>query len=92
MRYTELKQGLKAIINETDYEVHLCLLLVNDVEQCKGFGSAYMSELINYSIRNGKWLTLIPSALYGSNLRRLKKWYRRMGFRKWINHKWRYEL
>lgn len=89
MQYAEIRPGLEAIINESDDEVHIALIFVEKEKRCQGIGSAYIKEMIDYATRNKKIITLIPSDVYGGKLRRLKKFYKRLGFKQ-IGKKWQY--
>lgn len=89
MQYTEIKEGMKAIVNEYDNEIHIAMIVVDESYRCKGIGTKYILETIEYAKRYNKIVTLIPSDIYGGNLRRLKKFYKRLGFKQ-ISHKWCY--
>jgi len=89
MKYIEFQYGLQATINETDSEIYLCLILVDEDKKNKGLGTAYMKELIDYAVRYNKRLILFPSSFFGGELKRLKKFYTKLGFKQ-IGKQWEY--
>lgn len=89
MQYTEIGEGFKAIINEDDNEINIAMIVVDEDRRCEGIGTKYILDTIEYAKRYDKMVTLIPSDIYGGKLRRLKKFYKRLGFKQ-ISHTWCY--
>lgn len=79
--YVELRENLEALIQEDNHEIYISKIIVTEGYRCKGIGTKYILEIIEYAKKYNKKLSLIPSSAYGSNLRRLKKFYKRLGFR-----------
>ena len=89
MQYTEVREGMQAIINENDNEINIAMIVVDESYRCQGIGTKYILEIIEYAKKYNKIVTLIPSDIYGGKLRRLKKFYKRLGFKQ-ISHTWCY--
>lgn len=78
--YVEFRENLQALIQEKEHEIYIAKIIVAEGYRCKGIGTKYILELIEYAKKYNKRLTLIPSSAYGGNLRRLKKFYKKLGF------------
>jgi GNAT superfamily N-acetyltransferase len=61
-------------------ELYIAKLAVPKSEQGKGLGTRIMKDVCRFADSQGKVLTLKPSVCYGSNLRRLRRFYKRFGF------------
>ena len=88
-QYTEVGKGFKSVINEYDDEVHIAMIVVDDECRNQGIGTKYVVDMISYAKRYNKKISLIPSDILGGNLRKLKKFYGRLGFKQ-IGKKWYY--
>lgn len=57
------------------------LIMVEPEHRGEGHGQRAMEELCEYADRVGLYLALTPSNVHGSSVKRLKKWYRSLGFK-----------
>lgn len=89
MEYLELRENFKSVIHEYDDEIYIAMIFVDKVCRGKGIGTKYINEMIDYATRYKKKISLIPSDIFGGNLMKLKKFYKRLGFKQ-INKKWYY--
>jgi GNAT superfamily N-acetyltransferase len=89
LEYLELRENFKAVIHEWDDEIYIAMIFVDKVHRNSGIGTKYMEEMIDYATRYKKKISLIPSDIFGSNLKKLKKFYTGLGFKQ-INKKWYY--
>lgn len=90
MEYVELRENLEVLIQEDEHEVYIAKIIVSEGYRGKGIGTRYITEMIEYAKKYNKRLTLIPSDAYGSSLRRLEKFYKKLGFRKISYNEWQY--
>lgn len=58
-------------------------ILVEKSHRNQGIGTSVMNEIIAFADDNNLTITLTPDSSLGGNLRRLKKFYRRFGFKKY---------
>lgn len=58
-------------------------IVVEKSQRNQGIGTAVMNEIIAFADSNNLTITLTPDSSLGGNLRRLKKFYRRLGFKKY---------
>jgi len=57
-------------------------LVVDILHRNEGIGTRVMNDIIKYANDHNKNILLTPSAEYGGSLRKLKKWYSKLGFKK----------
>ena len=79
----ELKYGNKLdsiFIFEDPTSIELNQIIINKNNRNEGIGSEILQDVVNYSDRENKIVTLTPADDYGSSLSRLKKFYKRFGF------------
>lgn len=73
--------GLKHQISERNGVITVNKIEVPDGARGQGAGSAAMQALIDYADATGKHIALTPTAAFGGNKERLKKFYQRFGFK-----------
>lgn len=69
-------------ISCNDGNIRISTILVEKSQRNKGIGTAVMNEIIAFADQNKLSISLTPSSILGGNLRRLKSFYRKFGFRK----------
>jgi len=74
-----LPAKVELILHEKGLEVQT--ILVKGSEREKGFGTAIMTEIIGYCDKNKLNSFLIPDETLGSTIGRLRKFYKRFGFK-----------
>jgi predicted GNAT family N-acyltransferase len=82
IKYKNVLQELKLEYN-TDEEcpfIYLGLIKIKKSQQCQGYGSSVMSDIIKLSDREQIELRLYATNIYGSELKRLYGFYRKHGF------------
>lgn len=57
-------------------------IVVEKTHRGQGFGTQILTELCQFADLHGVSITLTPDSSLGGNLRRLKSFYRRFGFKK----------
>ena len=76
--------------NETDNNIELISLFVNESERSKGQGSAFLSDLKKYSDKTGKPIIVKATSEFGGDVKRLNKFYPDNGFQKVGENKFEY--
>lgn len=72
----------KVVLSRRGRVVTLGQLVVEPAMRCTGIGSSFMGALIREADKEGLILALTPDTCYGaSSLARLRRFYRRFGFR-----------
>lgn len=89
MKYAEIGKNFSSIIHESDNEVYISSLNVDKDYRNNGIGTKYILEMIDYAKRHKKQLTLIPYSTKKDDMKKLKKFYKRLGFKP-ISIKWYY--
>lgn len=57
-------------------------IVIEKLQRGQGFGTQILTELCQFADLHGVSITLTPDSSLGGNLRRLKSFYRRFGFKK----------
>ena len=70
----------KLHIFEDDDSIEFNQIVIRKISRNIGIGTGILNTVIEYADRTGKLVTLTPADDYGSNLKRLKKFYQRFGF------------
>jgi GNAT superfamily N-acetyltransferase len=78
----EIEYPVKLNLSEENNSIILDLIMVKEDKRCKGFGTKVMEKIINYADTHHLNIQLTPSKDYGSNVRRLRKFYKRFDFQK----------
>jgi len=89
MKYAEIGKNFSSIIHENDNEVYIFSLNVDKDYRNKGIGTKYILEMIDYAKSYKKQLTLIPYSTKKDDMKKLEKFYKRLGFKP-ISIKWYY--
>jgi N-acetylglutamate synthase-like GNAT family acetyltransferase len=83
------KDKYKSIIKELKLEHctddsgdYICLtcIKIKKYQQCKGYGSVIMSEIIKFADEHNVRIILYATNIFGSELKRLYEFYRKFGF------------
>lgn len=76
---------LRLALSTDNYEkqfILLCnILIYRKTERHKGIGTATMKEIIEYANQNKIPIALNPSDIYGSDLKKLIRFYRKFNFK-----------
>jgi len=70
----------KLLIFEDPISVEFNNVVINKEYRNKGITTDILNNVTEYADKENKIVTLTPAADYGSNLKRLKKFYQRFGF------------
>ena len=70
---------------QTYQSIQLHLIYFDEEDRGMGYGTDVMERIIAFSVVNRLSLELTPSKKYGGNLRKLRKFYKRLGFVKNTN-------
>lgn len=70
----------KLHIFEDEDSVEFNLIVIKKDQRNTGIATDVLNTVIDYADREGKIVKLTPADDYGSNLNRLKKFYKRFGF------------
>ncbi|MHA2028425.1 MAG: GNAT family N-acetyltransferase [Candidatus Kariarchaeaceae archaeon] len=62
--------------------IQMHLIEIDDEWRCMGYGTEIMGRIIHYAEMHRLPIELTPSDDFGSKLRRLRKFYKRLGFKK----------
>ena len=65
-----------------DNNIILGSIVIEKSQRGQGFGTQILTELCRFADLHGVSITLTPDGSLGGNLRRLKSFYRRFGFKK----------
>ncbi len=81
----EIEYPVTLVIEERGNSIFLDLIMVDENKRRRGYGTQVMNRIVDYADRNRMYIYLTPSGDYGSNVRRLKKFYKRFSFKKTKN-------
>jgi hypothetical protein len=73
--------GINLLLAEHKDYIDLLLLEIPEGKRNQGYGTRAMVDLCKFADKQKKKLTLTASTCYGSNLKRLKRFYGLFGFR-----------
>jgi hypothetical protein len=82
IKYKNVLQSLKLTYN-TDEEqpfIYLDLIKIKKQQQCLGWGSTVLSDIINLADKEQLEIRLYATNIYGSELKRLYEFYLKHGF------------
>jgi len=82
VKYKNILQELKleySIIDDIPY-IRLILIKIKKSQQCKGYGSSVLFDLIKLANEYHVNIILIATYLYGADIKRLYAFYRKHGF------------
>lgn len=74
----ELK--LEHCTDENGDYIYLVCIKIKKSQQCKGYGSVVMSEIVRLADDNNVRIVLYATNVFGSELKRLYGFYRKLGF------------
>ncbi len=60
--------------------IQLDLLIIDEDKRKMGYGTAIMEKIIAFADLQGVPIELTPSKQFGGNIRKLRKFYKRLGF------------
>lgn len=78
--YLEEKYPVTITVTENEYRIVVEAFVVKQSRRNEGIGTKVMQEVQAYAKDAHKPLFLTPSTDFGGNLRRLKKFYQKLGF------------
>lgn len=61
-------------------------IVIEKSQRNRGYGTAILNYICEYADCNGYTITLTPDSSLGGNLRRLKGFYKRFGFKKYTEY------
>lgn len=78
----EIEYPVTLELNEEGNSILLDLIMIDERQRCCGYGTQVMWKIIQYAEQHRKNIELTPTKDYGSNVRRLRKFYKRFDFKK----------
>jgi len=78
----EIEYPVKLLVEEKGNSIYLDLIFIDEEKRLRGYGTQVMEKILDYADRYRMRIYLTPSSDYGSNLRRLKKFYKRFNFKR----------
>jgi len=85
---TEIIEKYPVVISLSCKEnnIRLHSIAVEKSQRNRGYGTAILKYICEYADCNGYTITLTPDSSLGGNLRRLKEFYKRFGFKKYTEY------